>query len=271
MKYTLNQKKVEYIPEGQANPGDETILVHQATDISKGLPWSGEGFTVEPLFKNDLFPTFISETKALLISLWQSAGLPVSNDFDPGKYHTIAKTQSLHLDAVEKTKVISTEVFSLSIQQVETRISTICKTELVARNPWDGASVFHFRVVRPNSSDNNPLHRDVWLEDYANCINLYIPVVGSNKDSSLAIIPGSHLWPENSVVRTDDGAIINGTRFNVPAVMEIKKDHQVVRPDPKENEMLIFSPYLIHGGAANLNTDLTRISIELRLWKKNQP
>lgn len=270
MKYRLNEKIVEYVAEGKANAGDDTILLHKAIDLSKGMPWSSDGFTIAPLLENKLFPTFLSETKSLLISLWKKAGVTLSSDFNPSHYHTIIKNQEQHLAAVEQTKLISTEDFPISIRLIEQRISTICGTELEAKNPWDGASVFHFRVVRPNAGDNNPLHRDVWLEDYANCINLYIPIAGSNENSSLAILPGSHLWPENSVVRTDGGAIINGIRFNVPAVMEVNRDFQVVRPNPKENEVLIFSPYLIHGGAANLNTDITRISIELRLWKKGQ-
>lgn len=269
MKYKLNEKLVEYIAEGKANPGDETILLQNAVDLSKGLPWSSDGFTIAPLFENDLFPTFLTETKSLLISLWNKTGLGLSADFSPQQYHTRAKTQEQHLAAVGQTKLISTVDFPISIQLIEQRLSTICGIGLEAKNPWDGASVFHFRVVRPNSGDNNPLHRDVWLEDYANCINLYIPIAGSNENSSLAIIAGSHQWPENSVIRTDAGAVINGVRFNVPAVMEVNRDFQIVRPDPKENEMLIFSPYLIHGGAANLNTDLTRVSIELRLWKKD--
>ena len=128
-------------------------------------------------------------------------------------------------------------------------------------------SIFHFRVIRPHHRDNNPLHRDVWLEDYDDCINLYIPVAGSNPLSSLIIVPGSHRWPESRVERTTSGSRINGQKFNVPAVTGIRGDYSIARPDPKENEVLIFSPYLIHGGAVNLHPDKTRISIEMRLWQ----
>jgi len=57
--------------------------------------------------------------------------------------------------------------------------------------------------------------------------------------------------------------------LNVPAVTSINESFEIIRPDPKDNEVLVFSPYLIHGGSVNLNTDQTRISIELRLWKKS--
>jgi ectoine hydroxylase-related dioxygenase (phytanoyl-CoA dioxygenase family) len=108
----------------------------------------------------------------------------------------------------------------------------------------------------------------VWLEDYKDCINLYIPVAGSNHNSSLIIIPESHRWPESKIERTISGAVVNEVKYNVPAVTKIEGTSSCLRPDPKENEVMVFSPYLIHGGAVNSNTDSTRISIETRLWKK---
>jgi hypothetical protein len=117
-------------------------------------------------------------------------------------------------------------------------------------------------------ADNNPVHRDVWLEDYDSCVSLYIPVAGGNALSSLILLPGSHHWPESRLEKTIAGARINGLKFNVPAVTPISGNFEAVRPDPKENEGLVFSPYLLHDGAVNLNTDTPRISVEMRLWKK---
>jgi hypothetical protein len=75
-------------------------------------------------------------------------------------------------------------------------MSELLNQELIVCNPYDDQRVFHFRVIRPLSGDNNPLHRDVWLEDYKDCINLYIPIAGSNALSSLIIAPQSHRWSE---------------------------------------------------------------------------
>jgi ectoine hydroxylase-related dioxygenase (phytanoyl-CoA dioxygenase family) len=41
----------------------------------------------------------------------------------------------------------------------------------------------------------------------------------------------------------------------------------LIRPNPKENEVMLFSPYLVHGGGYNFNADVTRISLEMRFWE----
>ena len=269
MKYKLNKKEINYKAEGEKTSGEDIVLLHQAIDLTFGKSWNKRGFTIERLFEESAYHEFKTKTKALIISLWQNAGLTISEGFELSEYHTVAVDRDSHLAGVEKTKLLSVNEFPVPIPLIEQRISEICKAPLIAKNPFDNQSVFHFRVVRPNSSDNNPLHRDVWLEDYANCINLYIPIAGSNSNSSLSLIPGSHHWPESKTERTEHGAKIENVKFNVPAVTSIKGDYEIVRPDPKENEVLVFSPYLIHGGAVNLNENQTRISIELRLWKKS--
>jgi hypothetical protein len=269
MKYRINKKEISYRVKGKKLAGNERVLLHQAIDLTAGRPWGEQGFVVDRLFDEKVFAGFYLETERLLRSLWKESGLPLSDPFHLDQYHLQANNQKAHLAAVEKTKLISVSDFPIPIAHVENRIAEICGTPLVAKNPFDNQSVFHFRVVRPNSNDNNPLHRDVWLKDYADCINLYIPIAGSNELSSLTIIPRSHHWPENKIERTAAGALLDGVRYNVPAVSGIKVPYEVVRPNPQQNEVLVFSPYLIHGGAVNLHPDQTRVSIELRLWRRN--
>lgn len=269
MEYELNHKEVNYQAEGKKIVGNKTILLHQAHDLTQATPWAAAGYTVTPLFEPTLFDEFKTQTKKLLLELWNEAGFAVPDDFELDQYHTHVQTHSQHLATIEKTKLIPTKKFPVPIALIEERIAALCGVPLVAKNPFDQQSVFHFRVIRPNSLDNNPLHRDVWLEDYANCINLYIPIAGSNLQSSLSLIAGSHHWSEDLIERTHEGAVINGIKFNVPAVTNIKTEYTITRPNPSENKVLVFSPYLIHGGAVNLNSNITRLSIELRLWKKN--
>jgi hypothetical protein len=268
LRYSINHITLSYEPDGEKTFGANLSLIDKANDLTKGSTWAQSGFTIEKLFGNNLQEKFKTATRALLIQLWQGAGLEVGNSLDLDQYHVVANNQEKHLAAIEKTKQIQVGDFPVSIKLLEERISAICNRKLVVRNPFDDQSIFHFRVIRPNQGDNNPLHRDVWLEDYDDCINLYIPVSGSNERSSLILFEGSHHWPESMVERTTQGAKINGVQFNVPAVTFLRGHHEPVRPNPDEDEVLIFSPYLIHGGSVNLNKNRTRISLEVRLWEE---
>jgi hypothetical protein len=268
MDYKVNKASFHYDVVGSRQYGKDIVLLNQAIDLTAKTSWSKSGYSIEKLFDDSLYNIFQQATYHLLLSLWRKGSLPISDQFQLDQYHKLANTKEKHLVAVDQTKLIDVKYFPIDINLLEDRISTICNEKLTAKNPYDGLTAFHFRVIRPQLHDNNPLHRDVWLEDYKDCINLYIPVTGSNKNSSLVIIPGSHHWPESRVERTTAGALINGVKYNVPAVTKIEGEPEYVRPDPKNNEVLIFSPYLIHGGAVNLNSDSTRISIEIRLWKK---
>jgi hypothetical protein len=58
------------------------------------------------------------------------------------------------------------------------------------------------------------------------------------------LFPRNHYWQESRIQKTVSGAMIDHVRFNVPAVTAIEGTYTVVRPDPKENEVLVFSPYL---------------------------
>ncbi len=268
MEYTVNGAKLNYEAAGPRAWGEEHVLLHNAVDLTSSTPWHKQGFTIERLFDAATFEMFVQQTQSMLIQRWKDAGLNIEENFTLDQYHKLIPDSQTHLNTLEKSKLLYVEDFPVPIQLVEGRISEICQMPLVAKNPWDNQSVFHFRVIRPMQQDNNPLHRDIWLEDYDDCINLYIPIAGSNEQSSLIIIPGSHLWPESRIEKTQTGAEINGVKFNVPAVTDIRDHYEIIRPDPLPNEVLVFSPYLIHGGAVNLSEHHTRISIEMRLWKR---
>ena len=99
-------------------------------------------------------------------------------------------------------------------------------------------------------------------------MNIYVPVCGSSQDSSLPLVVGSHLAKESDIERTTDGAKLNGTKYSVPCVISYKGESpNLIRPEIKENEIMVFSPYMIHGGGYNFQKDKTRISLEARFWK----
>jgi len=268
MNYKVNDINLQYEPKGETKSGEHIVLLDRDTDLTATTRWTNEGFSVEKLFSAEIYQQFSINAHALLIDRWKKSGLVVPKNFPLDQYHILAIENEKHLAALEQTKIIPTTEFPVDIKLLEQRVSEICGRALNVFNPYDNQSVFHFRVIRPGKPDYNPLHRDVWLEDYKDCVNLYIPIAGSNEKSSLIIVPESHHWPESMIERTVSGAVMSNATFNVPAVTKIDGAVSYVRPNPSSNEVLIFSPYLIHGGSSNLNTHSTRISMEIRLWIK---
>jgi ectoine hydroxylase-related dioxygenase (phytanoyl-CoA dioxygenase family) len=42
----------------------------------------------------------------------------------------------------------------------------------------------------------------------------------------------------------------------------------LVRPAVGPNEVMVFTPYAIHGGGTNGSADTTRVSLEVRFWRR---
>ena len=96
-------------------------------------------------------------------------------------------------------------------------------------------------------------------------MNVWLPLAGCNKNTSLPLVPGSHLISENQIFRTsNNGAFINKNVYRVPCILKTSLGNlRMVRPNPKDREALIFTPFLIHGAAFN-NSSETRVAFELR-------
>lgn len=126
-----------------------------------------------------------------------------------------------------------------------------------------------FRICRPsniNNNDYNPCHRDVYLDFYRNIVNIYLPVAGSNEKSSLTVASGSHKWSESDTMVTSGGAHFKtqNKKYSVDAIVASKMPIEMIRPNPSISQLMLFSPYLIHGCAENNNENMTRISLEVR-------
>jgi len=58
-------------------------------------------------------------------------------------------------------------------------------------------------------------------------------------------------------------------KYSVDAVVASKRPLDMIRPDPQIDQMMLFSPYLIHGCADNSNENETRISLEVRFIRND--
>lgn len=130
------------------------------------------------------------------------------------------------------------------------------------------ADSLEFRVVRPGQPDNNPWHRDHWFSYFAPLVNVYLPLSGSYCDSSLQVVPFSHLWTDEEVVpafqagqgKTRKGDVL----YSVPEIKSCSRPIQGHRMDILPGDFALFSPRMVHGEGTNASPE-TRFSFEFRL------
>lgn len=245
-------------------------LISYDDNLAAGTYWNNDGYTFAVLFdKADSYYSLVSIFEEIIKSKLIASSYFINNHFVLNQYHKIIQSDEQHYSFIAKMgNFFPAHLLGDLLDEIEDRVSAICQKKVHAKHPDYDEKIFNIRIVRPNSKDNNPLHRDVWLDRLRNGINIYVPITGSNELSSLPIIPKSHYWAENELERTEKGAEVEGRAYTVPSVIKINKDHEIIRPNPKDNEVMVFSPYLIHGGASNLNENITRVSLEMRFWRK---
>jgi len=269
MKYQIQNNKLEIKVEGEKAFGEDRVLFQEDDNLIARTDWQKQGYTLLPLFEQPAFDAFILGLQQVLIKVMQETGLEVADKSDLTQYHRLLEQHpDFHLKIVNRAKILDYSCFPIPVAELISRVEDEVKTPLTVLNPYNQEYIFSFRIVRPGRSDFNPLHRDAWHTELKGCLNLYIPVVGSNEHSSLCLIPSSHFWTEAEVERTQKGAIMNDNQYTVPGLTHTNKPLHLIRPNPTQNKVLLFTPYLIHGGAANLNPDTTRISVEIRFWRK---
>ncbi len=254
--------------EGDRRYGPDEVLLAAHDDLTQQADWAEAGFTVASFLPDETYREFMTGVRSLFRTFFQQAGIDLPERVPLNQYHQLTNfNDKTHLVIVDQAKLLNVQEFPVALSWVEQRVSELCGVRVRAYNPHNGERVFHFRIIRPQRNDNNPLHRDVWLPEYHDAVNIYVPLAGSNEHSSLTLVPGSHHWSESVIERTVRGAKVHGVQFNVPGVTDSQNPLTIVRPNPAANEVLVFSPYLVHGGAVNLNEDLTRISLEMRFWR----
>jgi hypothetical protein len=217
----------------------------------------------------DLKEKFTNHLKNKLISF--SGDAKIADSFKIEKYHKVIDEKNIDHDAFIKkygrNLDIGIETHPFLIELIKIAEKSTNQNLRVYRNNIE------FRVVRPGSNDNNPMHRDHWFPYFTPLLNIYLPLSGSYFNSSLAVVPFSHKWTDQEIVPTltyDD--ILkgkktlkeNGVKTSVPKIKETSKDITMHRPDVLEGDFMLFSPMSVHGGGNNEGFD-TRFSLEIRL------
>lgn len=256
--------------QGDFFNGENKTLFKKENNIITNTPWEADGFSVVNVFNSSQFENLKQSIKKNIYQGLKKASIDIPYDeFRLKDYHKYIDSNESHLKVIEHTRNLRTEDFDIDFNTLATELSKHTNSSLTSFIKELGRSHVQIRLNRPNSLDINPPHRDGYLSYWENILNVWIPIEGCNEKSSLPVIPQSHLTPENEIIRTKaKGAIINGNLYYVPCIIKTTKGVlNMIRPNPKEREALIFTPYLIHGAAVNQNKDITRVALELRFDK----
>ncbi len=265
--YSIDDYPCHYMAAGILAESSNLHLALKDDDLTKNCAWHEDGFGLAHGLSDDI----LDQLKSTVTFLIDEAILGICNrkgTVQLERYHHFVDDNE-HFAVTKQLRnvpYVASNFFPLDT--LDDLISNTLKIPVTSYNPNLQRHGCSIRIIRPKSKDYNPLHRDGWLDRLRHAVNAYIPIAGSNPLSSLSLIPSSHRWNESETERTIDGCIVNGKTFTVPSVVSSIHPLKMTRPPVKNNEMLIFSPYLIHGGAYNFNEDITRISLEMRFWKK---
>lgn len=271
VQYVIENKVFDFQYNGETLVGDDKVLMEDDVNLLKNTAWDQEGFVIQDFLSDENVEKVKYGFTELIKTFIIEEGGKMDNKFCLEKYHTYVDDE-LHLKIARKIKGgFPVQKFPINFEIINMRMSEILGQKVSTKAEVDDENLndFYIRIVRPNSlKDNNPPHRDVWLDRLRNAINIYYPICGSTIDSALPILPSSHYIKESNLERTADGAFLNDTKYTVPCVVAVNNETvKMIRPTPEKNQVLIFSPYLVHGGGYNLNLDETRISLEVRFWK----
>jgi hypothetical protein len=259
--------------EGEAQWGHDVTLYSQ-DGVLANTEWKDRGFTVMSLFNSNEVEYILKGTRNILLKIFKKLEFKYPDDFHLRDYHSVVTTNEMHQAVIKHSRMLTNADFPIELDQLSKRISTIIGRQLspvnrvlLKMNNSPAKEIVQLRISRPQSMDINPLHRDGYLDFYKYTLNLWIPVVGCNEKSSLPVIPGSHLWNEKDVYRTENrSARIEDLNYNVPAIIKSQFGLSAVRPNPSLGEALVFTPFLIHGAGFNRNVGMSRMAFELRLF-----
>jgi len=268
--YSIQNKRYKFYYRGKSFPGENKTLINQEDNLIQKTNFNSLGYKVINLKTKLPYNQIVNEIKNYIKQLIEKEKKYKIKNFNLNQYHNYVDSK-IHIKIINK--LIRGIKFSKKIprDKFEKVVSDVLKIDVKTKNkkcPKVIPNIFHIRIVRPNiKNDFNPPHRDVYLDYLKSAVNIYLPICGSNKKSSLTIFPKSHMINEKNIIKTSKNSFFNNQKFTVPTIIKSYPSIKMIRPNPKSNQMLIFSPYLIHGGGLNENTNLTRVSLECRFWR----
>lgn len=202
--------------------GKAEVLSAADTDITFHQPWYQKGFEAIPFLNGQEFYSLKTGLTQCIQGLLINE-LNISPDsFRLEDYHKWVDSNDKHFKIVSKTRDLFPRDFNFSVDKIITRFEEELGFELTDINPRDNKKLHIIvRINRPQSTDYNPPHKDIYqgidAEDsyIPQFVNIWIPVCGVTEKSSLPLAATSHLIPENAILRTFEGGVLSGNTYRV--------------------------------------------------------
>ena len=252
---------------------DEVISGHK-TDITFEQPWYKKGYDTQPILDEEKFAALKQGLTNCVKRIINVELRIETNDFNLDNYHEYVTSDKNHHKVISKTRDLYLSDFNIQINKLFEQFEQFLGFELTNIDPKTKKPIYVIiRINRPKSSDFNPPHKDVYhfIDNSSyipQFINIWIPICGVSEKSSLPVVNSSHLLPESKILRTVEGGVIGKNIYNVRMIKEWNNSNELTRAKVNYGEALFFSSHLIHGLAVNEEENITRVSLEFRLFKK---
>ena len=271
--YTLNGSSISVDVEGDFIYGNSQCLSQVYNDLSLEQSWYKKGYEI--LSSHDFldYEKMFIAVESLIRNILRSEGVNVGG-FKLKCYHRYVDN-NIHNKVIRMTRDIVPSMLDIDVHSLITKFSEYFAAELC----WESKTKYEpkiiIRIIMPKTKHFNPVHKDIYQiyerERYIpQMINIWLPICGvcpQNK-TGLAIAKSSHLIDESLIYRTKSGSTMNGIHYNVNCIASWNNENKLTTICPREGSFLIFSSHLIHGLGINNHEDITRVSLELRLFRK---
>jgi hypothetical protein len=266
-KLTIDGRLCEYDLHGDFSWGSDEVLYREGADLLENTRLKTSGFANIPFLCEAEQVEFRAQVMAVINRILAGLAAARGRQLDTLEtYHEVVNDPQLHREVILQTRELRFSDLGLDPRMIETRVGNQLGLGVSAQVKGLGRDHIQLRISRPGSLDINPPHRDAYLDVWKNVLNLWLPICGCTAQSSLPVMPGSHLFNERDVFRTPSGgAVIDGNQYRVPGIADTRMGMNMIRPNPATGEVLAFTPFLIHGAAFNHNADSTRMALEFRL------
>ena len=273
IQYFINQQTVSInlSKENQFSLSEDICISNIETDPTFSQTWYQEGYHEVQLWNEGEFKELKLNIQDAIKKLMEQELKISTSNFSLEKYHHFITNDEDHFKLVRQTRDLFEHDFHFFIKEIIPKLENKLNLKLSDKNPLTGENIhIIIRLNRPFSTDYNPPHKDIYeiVDAFNMCprmINIWIPIAGVNKQSSLPIAPEPHLLKESVINRTKLGAHFNDQQFHVRLIKDWDGQNQLIRSKVKDGEALVFSSYLIHGLALNEQMDTTIVALEFRL------